>query len=59
MRAVRHHRPGAGLRAGARAETVRRLRETVPESYVVGDAGDRPGALWGAVTAAYDAAMAI
>lgn len=48
-----------GLRAGARAEIVRRLRETVPESYVVGDAGDRPGALWGAVTAAYDAAMAI
>ncbi len=48
-----------GVKASIDNETVRRLRATVTESYVVGDSNDRQGALWNATTSAFDAAMTI
>jgi pyruvate/2-oxoglutarate dehydrogenase complex dihydrolipoamide dehydrogenase (E3) component len=48
-----------GFKANANYEIIRQLRAAVPESYVVGDSSDSQGALWNAVTSAFDAAMAI
>jgi 2,4-dienoyl-CoA reductase-like NADH-dependent reductase (Old Yellow Enzyme family)/thioredoxin reductase len=48
-----------GIKANANYEIIRQLRAAVPESYVVGDSNDKQGALWNAITSAFDAAMVI
>ena len=48
-----------GMKANANHEIIRQLRAAVAESYVVGDSNDKQGALWNAITSAFDAAMAI
>ena len=49
----------SGMKANADSEIIRRLKETVAESYIVGDSNTSQGTLWNAVTSAFDAAMAI
>ncbi len=48
-----------GYRQGANQETIKGLKQAIPECYVVGDCSGIDGAIWNAVTSAYDAAMAI
>ncbi len=48
-----------GMKANANYESIRQLRATVAESYVVGDSNDKDGALWNATSSAFDSAMAI
>ena len=47
------------MKANADSEAIRQLKETVAESYIVGDSNTSQGTLWNAVTSAFDAAMAI
>ncbi len=49
----------SGMKANTGSETIRRLREAVAESYIVGDSNTSQGTLWNAITSAYDAAMAV
>ena len=49
----------SGMKANADSEAIRWLKETVAESYIVGDSNTSQGTLWNAVTSAFDAAMAI
>jgi 2,4-dienoyl-CoA reductase-like NADH-dependent reductase (Old Yellow Enzyme family)/thioredoxin reductase len=48
-----------GYRQNANYEIIKKLKESVAESYVVGDSNGSDGAIWNAITSAYDAAMAI
>jgi 2,4-dienoyl-CoA reductase-like NADH-dependent reductase (Old Yellow Enzyme family)/NADPH-dependent 2,4-dienoyl-CoA reductase/sulfur reductase-like enzyme len=48
-----------GYRQNANNEVIKGLKKAVPESYVVGDCNGSDGAIWNAITSAYDAAMAI
>jgi 2,4-dienoyl-CoA reductase-like NADH-dependent reductase (Old Yellow Enzyme family)/thioredoxin reductase len=48
-----------GMKANGNYEIIKKLRDTVSESYVVGDSTDKHGTLWNATTSAFDAAMAI
>ncbi|MBN1905933.1 MAG: FAD-dependent oxidoreductase [Deltaproteobacteria bacterium] len=48
-----------GYRQNANYEMIKVLKEAVAESYVVGDSNGSDGAIWNAITSAYDAAMAI
>ena len=49
----------SGMKANAYSDKIRRLKETVAESYIIGDSNTSQGTLWNAVTSAFDAAMAI
>lgn len=49
----------SGMKANADSEIIRQLRESVAESYVIGDSNTSQGTLWNAVTSGFDAAMAI
>jgi 2,4-dienoyl-CoA reductase-like NADH-dependent reductase (Old Yellow Enzyme family)/thioredoxin reductase len=48
-----------GYKQNGNYEIIKGLKEIVAESYVVGDSNGSDGALWNAITSAYDAAMAI
>ena len=48
-----------GYRQNGNYEMIKWLKESVAESYVVGDSNGSDGAIWNAITSAYDAAMAI
>lgn len=48
-----------GYRQNANYEVIKDLKESVAESYVVGDSNGSDGAIWNAITSAFDAAMAI
>lgn len=49
----------SGMKANADSETIIRLKNTVAESYIVGDSNTSQGTLWNAVTGGFDAAMVI
>jgi NADPH-dependent 2,4-dienoyl-CoA reductase/sulfur reductase-like enzyme len=48
-----------GYKQNGNYEVIKGLKETVAESYVIGDCNGSDGAIWNAITSAYDAAMAI
>ncbi|NLD35553.1 MAG: FAD-dependent oxidoreductase [Desulfatiglans sp.] len=48
-----------GYKQNGNYDMINGLKEAVAESYVVGDSNGSDGALWNAITSAYDAAMAI
>lgn len=49
----------SGMKANADSEEIRRLKETVAESYITGDSNTCQGTLRNAVTSGFNAAMAI
>ena len=48
-----------GYKQNGNYEMIKGLKETLAESYVVGDCNGSDSAIWNAITSAYDAAMAI
>jgi len=48
-----------GYKQNGNYEMIKGLKETMAESYVVGDCNGSDSAIWNAITSAYDAAMAI